>query len=311
MADGKPVGAALPASLEAGSKRVLLKYHTLLSGTGRHEAHTVEALHEVLTGGAAAIEFDVNLLGDGHYALIHDDVLEHETSGAGRVSRLDRAAFKQLTLRGSGASTCVLDDVTEVLQTVRRPLKVQLDYKVVRPLSRDEAIDFLRQLEPLRGNGALTVVVGCVADWNLRTLRRLDPEVGLGFDPMLYLDAAVDAAVRLPTRVNAYGYYDDHPLGFRRLQAVSDYLRDRVETLAAQVPGAVEYYLRNDLVVRALDDGFDMIHAFHALAPGAVVDVWTLDYGKLGAAETLRRVLERGPDQITTNTALQWAERLG
>lgn len=296
---------SLPPTLPFAGREVLLKYHMLLSGSGRNPANSLPALDEVLRG-AAVIEFDVNRLADGHWALIHDATLQRETSGSGPVARLDRGEFERLTLRDSDIGPCVLADVVARLLRVEQPLKIQVDFKEKRPLSDPEAGDFLEAIAPLREHPSLRVVVGCLADWNLRTFRRLDPELPLGLDFAFHLDGHDEQLVRLPTRINAYGYWDDHPLGFRRLQPVAAYLRDRVETLLGLVPDAAEFYLHASFVMQALDDGFDAVGFVHERLPGALVDVWTLDAGSDRAAAAMRRALEVGADQITTNTALQW-----
>jgi hypothetical protein len=79
--------ASLPTHLAHQGRKVLIKYHKLRSGHGRHPPNSMPALEEVVMGGAAAIEFDIGMLGDGGYALLHDARLELETNGAGSVSQ--------------------------------------------------------------------------------------------------------------------------------------------------------------------------------------------------------------------------------
>ena len=294
-----------------GGKKVLLKYHKLLSGSGKHDANSLPALREVLEGQVAVLEFDVNYLADGDFALIHDGTLERETTGAGAVKALSGAEFKTLKYRGSDEYGTLLSDIIRILKNARSSIKVQIDFKERAPVTHDDAQVLLKAIEPLRENGFLTVVIGCLADWNLRTFRRLDPSIDVGIDFALHLDAAVDGVVRLPTRLGAYGYLDDHPLALRRLQTTEAYLRDRVETLLALVPDAYEFYLRKDFVVQALHDGFNPVAFIHKQLSGSLVDVWTIDDDSDEAETLMKRVLEAGADQITTNTALQWANRLG
>ena len=259
----------------------------------------------------AVLEFDVNYLADGDFALIHDVTLERETTGTGAVRKLSGAEFKTLKYKDSDENGTLLSDVISILKNAEHPVKVQIDFKERAPVTHDDAQVLLKAIEPLRENKFLTVVIGCLADWNLRTFRRLDPSIDVGIDFALHLDAAVDGMVRLPTRLGAYGYLDDHPLALRRLQTTEGYLRDRVETLLALVPNAYEFYLRKDFVVQALQDGFNPIAFIHEQLSGSLVDVWTIDYGS-GEAETLvKRVLEAGADQLTTNTSVQWANHLG
>ncbi|MDQ7820229.1 MAG: glycerophosphodiester phosphodiesterase family protein [Armatimonadota bacterium] len=300
----------LPGGLFWRGRRVLLKYHKLLSGTGRHPPNSLSALREVLDGGAEVIEFDIQPLADGDYAVLHDERLESETTGWGPVRACARADLKTLRLRGSDEPPATLSDVVEVLAAVRRPVKVQVDCKEWRPWSEERARHLLGALEPLRRVPALRVVVGCLGDWNLRLLHRLDPTVAVGLDWMFYLDGPADEHARLPTRVNAYGYLDDHPLGFRRILPPAAYLADRVDSLCRLVEGAQEVYLRKEFLLQALADGFNPVPFLRQrLGRPVVVDVWTLNEGP-DSQNDLRAVLEAGVDQVTTDTAVQLAARV-
>jgi glycerophosphoryl diester phosphodiesterase len=296
----------LPASLVYRGRRVLLKYHKLLSGTGRHPPNSLSALQEVVAGGAEAIEFDIQPLADGDYALLHDDRLESETTGWGPVRQARRRDLKALRLRGSDEPPATLSEVAAALTGVRRPIKVQVDCKDWRPWSEAQARALLAALEPLRRPPTLHLVVGCLGDWNLRLLRRLDPAVAVGVDFLLYLDSPVEEP-GLPTRVNAYGYLDDHPLGFRRTLPTPAYLADRVDSLCRLVEGAEEVYLRKEFLLQSLADGFNPVPFLRErLARPVVVDAWTINDGPVGRRE-LGAVLEAGVDQVTTDTAVQLA----
>ncbi len=300
-----------PGLLHHHGRAVALKYHKLLSGSGRYPPNSLSALHEVLGGRAAVIEFDVGLLGDGAYVLMHDATVERETDGVGALTGVTSSSVRGLRLRGSAEQPALLDEVVSVLAKVDYPLKVQVDLKAFLPLDVLHARILLEALAPLREKTNLRVVVGCLADWNLRTLRRLDRELAIGLDFAYHLDAPVEGLVRLPLRTNAYGYLDDHPLGFRSHLPVETYLRDRIEVLLGLVVDIGEVYLRKEFVRRALDDGFNPVTFVRELRPGVVVDVWTIDRGIDGAREQLEDALTAGADQITTNTALQWAEEFG
>jgi glycerophosphoryl diester phosphodiesterase len=177
---------------------------------------------------------------------------------------------------------------------------VQVDLKEQDPMPPGVGERLLDALAPMRANPDVRVVVGCQADWNLRVLRRLDATLGVGWDFALYLDAPVDEMVRLPSRVNAYGYLDDHPLGFSRLWPVQAYLEDRIDVLLGLVEGASEYYLRKEFVVQALADGVNPIALIHERRPGALVDVWTFYGHEDRAGDVLRAVLRAGADQISS-----------
>ncbi|HEX7022117.1 MAG TPA: glycerophosphodiester phosphodiesterase family protein [Trueperaceae bacterium] len=302
---------SLPASVDYGGRRVLLKYHKLRSGALRHPPNSLSALEEVLAGGATALEFDAGLLADGNYALLHDDRLERETSGFGPLRRAAATDLARLRLRDADETPATLTEVTARLSRHQGHLKVQVDLKEAEPLSTAAASSLLDALAPLLAATNLRVVVGCLADWNLRFLRRLAPDLPLGFDPAFHLHAPTPGMrMPLPTRVNAYGYADDHPLGFRRLMPIARYLEDRLDSLMQQVPGTVEVYLHKGFVTRALADGFDPIAFVHQHHPGILVDVWTLNDGDDNLQQDLPAALGAGADQLTTDTALRLAPRI-
>jgi glycerophosphoryl diester phosphodiesterase len=299
----------LPRFLNHQGKQVLLKYHKLLSGRETTPPNSLPALREMVSGGAGVIEFDVSLTADGHFVLLHDATLQRETTGVGPLRKRTLAEVKAVRLRDSDEPPADLQEVVRIIRGIRQPTKVQVDLKELLPLGTRYAAALVEALQPLRGHDAVHAVVGCLGDWNLRALHRLDPELNLGLDFAYHLDAPVDDLVRLPTRINAYGYLDDHPLGYRALLSPRDYLEDRVETLLSLVPSAVEFYLRKDFVHQALRDGFNPIAFIHDLLPNGLVDVWTLDWLPDGSRdEEMRALLDAEADQITTNTPVQWAE---
>lgn len=298
----------LPGSIRFAGRKVLLKYHRLLSGTGMHPPNSASALREVLAGGAEVIEFDVRAMADGNYLLIHDDTLDRETTGTGNVAVATTASVRDLHLRGTKEAPALLADVLPVLTAHRAPLKVQVDLKDVFPLSTQQATDFLRAIAPLSAHPQLSVVVGCLGDWNLRTLRRRDPSLAVGLDILLYLDVPGPEFPRLPLRVNAYGYLDDHPLGYAQRLPVQDYLVDRLESLCTLVPGAGEVYLRSEFILKALADGVNPVEVVRRqLGAAVVVDTWTLNADQPRAAAMLKSLLRAGVDQITTDSARQLA----
>ena len=284
-------------------RKVLLKYHRLLSGVHPHPPNSMTALGRVLADGAEVVEFDIRLTQDENFVLIHDATLDRETTGRGPVGQATEAQFTALRLRDSNEPPATLAKVTGILREVDRPMKVQVDLKEAAPISHEVATLLLRAIVPVRENPHITVVVGCMGDWNLRLLRRLDPTLGVGLDFGYYLDAPVDNLVRLPTRINAYGYLDDHPLGYRRLLPVRAYLEDRMDVLLDLVPGADEVYVRKEFLLQALADGINPIAFIHERKPGMLVDVWTLYAQEQDLERVLRVALEAGVDQISSPTA--------
>lgn len=284
-------------------RKVLLKYHRLLSGVHPHPPNSVAALGRVLTDGAEVVEFDVRLTRDEKFVLMHDATLERETTGRGPLRQVTGAQFKTLRLRDSNEPTAMLAEVVGILRDVVRPVKVQVDLKEAAPISHEVANLLLRVIAPMRENPDVSVVVGCMGDWNLRLLRRLDPGLAVGLDFGWHLDAPVDDLVRLPMRINAYGYLDDHPLGYRRVLSARAYLEDRMDVLLNLVPDASEFYVRKEFLLQALADGVNPIAFIHDRKPGALVDVWTLYAHDPNLERELLAVLEAGADQISSPTA--------
>ena len=302
----------LPPRVRHRGRDVLLKYHRLLTGSGRHAPNGLRALDECLDGGAEVLEIDIRLAADGRFVMLHDATLQRETDdGVGPVARLTSAEFTRLRLRGSDERAATFDQLIERLEAgPHRALKLQIDLKEAAPLT-DPAIDVLLEgVDRLAAVPQLRVVVGCLADWNLRALCRRRPDLAVGLDFAFYLDAPVDGIPRLPTRLGAYGYLDDHPLAFDRRWPTATYLEDRFAALVAHVPNAAEYYLRKELLALCLADGFDPIAWLHTACPGCLVDVWTIDPDSEAGEAVLFRALDAGADQITTNQALQIARLL-
>ena len=300
--------AAFPAALDDNGRSVSLKYHRLLSGSGAHPPNSLLGLHEILGRGAAVIEFDIRALSGGDYVLLHDALLDRETTGSGPAAACTAAVVKTLCHRGTAIPLTLLSEVTSVLQRFTgAPVKVQVDVKDTEPFGPAEAARLLEAIGPLRGNPRLRVVVGTLADWNLRVLRRIDPALQVGLDFFIYLDAPVgDEFPRLPSRANVFGYLDDHPLGWIRGPLdVRTYLEDRITTLCGLVPGAVEIYLRKEFVAQAVRDGVNPIEVVRRVCGDVGVDVWTINAGQPHAAALLATALAAGATQITTDTAAQ------
>ena len=199
------------------------------------------------------------------------------------------------TPRRGEAAPRLADALAIVRDAPPGPTVLMLDAKDAAPWSRETVEALAALIGPVRER----VFVGTPADWNLRRLRAVDPEVALTFDPQYYLDAKGSDS-RLPGRDGAYGYHDAHPLAFRRTVAVDEYLRERVGSLIRLVPGIREFHVRMSLFEQMQDDGFDVIAVAHDA--GVAVDLWTLDARTPAWRERLDRALDAGTDIVTTNT---------
>ncbi|MCK4516627.1 MAG: hypothetical protein KAU31_15305 [Spirochaetaceae bacterium] len=291
--------------------RVLLIHHAA-NRDHPHPRNSLRALKACLTAGARAVEVDISLLADGQFALLHGPLLEPETTGSGPVSAHTTDQVRGLHYVGQGEVTDVpvslLSEITGLLCRHPDPIELQLDLKadVFHPSA--VLAQLAADLQPVKHQ----VRVTSPADWALRGLRAIDPDLPLGFDPQLYLTpdsgAARDAMVP-PFRLGDNGYWDDHPLANRRWNEPAEYLATRAETLWVQAPTGATWHISARLLERALDDGFDWIAYLHA--KGVQVAAWTLDSQHPEQVALARRMAAQGVDCITTNDAPILAEALG
>ncbi|NLF11572.1 MAG: glycerophosphodiester phosphodiesterase [Anaerolineaceae bacterium] len=284
-------------------KPILLVHHSA-NRDHSHPRGSLPALLACLQAGALAVEVDISLLADGQFALLHGPMLEDETTGSGPIAALDSEQVSALehALQGkaTGVPVGLLPQALDLLAAYPGQVELQLDLKP-DVYSSDEVLGRLvASLQPVKDR----VRVTSPSDWALRRLHRLDPDLALGFDPLLYLELDMgqenDASVP-PFRRGAYGYWDDHPLATRRWGPPAAYLAARAEALWAQAPAGAIWYIHAGLLARALDDGFDWIGFLHDR--GVEVDAWTLDAGKPERVALARRLAAAGVDRITTNTA--------
>ncbi len=265
--------------------------------------NSLEAIRASLEANAAFIEIDVTALAADDYLLVHDDALEHETSGTGAVGAARPADVRALTIKKrDGAITPyrppLLSEVVALFLQYPGATRLQIDYKNVYPMPDDEPLRrFIRLIEPL-GRRVLT---STGADWHLRWMHRNAPWLDIGFDIGFYLDSRTEPGDprQPPYALGAYGYYDDHLLAKQRILPPAQYLAERCDILRGAVPEASTWYVDYHLITRCLSDGFDMTAWLHQ--HNIKMDAWTLDVGKVPDADLLR-LRAAGIDQFTTNT---------
>ncbi len=284
-------------------------YHAARRGS-RHPPSSLSGLANCLAAGAAIVEVDIVPLAGGDFLLAHDAALEDFSEGQGPVALATAAQTAGLHYHWRGAiSAEPLSLLSQALALISRHpglAELQLDLKAHVPLTDPILAALATRLAPVRPR----VRVSSTADWAIRRLHSLDPELGLGFDPLLYLDVergddSKEAAP--PLRIGAYGYLDEHPLALRRWGPPSAYLVARAEALWAQAPVDM-WYIRGATLARALDDGFDWIDWLHAR--GAQVAAWTLDAAHPHQLDLARMLAAAGVDRITTNDAEAMAKAL-
>jgi glycerophosphoryl diester phosphodiesterase len=260
------------------------------------------ALQACLGAGACAIEMDISLLADGQFALLHGPVLEKETTGSGPVRSRTGEQVRTHRYLWHGQATeqtvGILSEAIEMVTQHPRPVELQLDLKPNAFHSKRVLSQLAADLQPVKDR----VRVTSPADWALRRLRVLDPDLPLGFDPLLYLDWAGEKDGERgapPYREGVFGYLDEHPLAGQRWGSTAEYLAARAEALWAQAPPGSVWYINAWLLNQALDEGFDWIAYLHR--EGSHVDAWTLDPDGPGHLAVAQRLAAHGVDRITTN----------
>ncbi len=267
--------------------------------------NSLASIAACLDNGADVIEVDITALADEDFLLVHDELLEGETTGTGAVAACSADRARTLKLRHSGVDTrhpaALLSEVVDRVLVHPAKTEFQLDLKSVDPGQPDEILERLvRLVAPLKRR----VIVSSGADWHLRTLRRIAPGLRLGFDPMWLIDWAPEGAFRdprtFPRQRGAYGYYDDHLLASERRTTLERYLRQRCESLLGLVPGVETFYMDHELVVQSLEDSFNWAEMLGA--EGIKLDVWTVDVTNPRARSHALRLRDVGVALWTSNT---------
>jgi glycerophosphoryl diester phosphodiesterase len=280
--------------------------HHMAALDGTYPPNSLEGIRACLESGADFIELDITPLAADDYLLVHDPVLESETTGTGPVNK---AAVEQIRLlyiktkRGGITPFRVplLSEVVALFMEYNTPTRLQLDFKDVIPFVNDEPLRrLLRLIEPLGER----VIVSTGADWHLRRLRKLAPWLDLGFDIHFYVDwrlpnETINPQVP-PFKQGVYGYWDDHILATRRIWSTAEYLAERCELLTTLIPGISTFYIDHKLIAQSLDDGFNWAEALHSY--NIKLSTWTLDITNPVAVANAPRLLDAGVDQFTSNT---------
>lgn len=295
-----------PATLEVNDRLVELKVH-MARFTTRFPHNSLEAVEEALRGGAGVVEVDLLALADGAFLVTHETRLGRAIAGDPdvRVSQLTSDEARQLRFRDAPGRPPLLDELVELVRSIGGQARLHLDLKDWHALSPAAVTHLAEQAARLNGRA----VVGSAADWNLQGIAAAAPQVRLGYDPMLRLDwrdrVRPDA---VPSYLGRHGYLDDDPLARVEGLNAADYLRLRFAMLSSLVPRLSEFYVRWQVLLRAADQGCDLIDFLHTR--GLRVDAWTLDQPDEATLAIARRLLALGVDQLTTNAPLAFAEAL-
>jgi glycerophosphoryl diester phosphodiesterase len=264
-----------PISVTRDGHRTVLKWHR----ARRRGTDPVFTGRRILEGMAlgASVEVDLVVHADDGFAVLHDLVLDEETTGRGPVRATPAAMLRTLHLRDNAGSpiagkVMLLEDLAALIARdgAHPEALLQLDYKEDAAALTPRAVaTFADALGPVARHFILS---SGDAD-SVRLLAAGVPGLRIGHDPC-------------------------HLGALERLAASRAYPAFVADALGA-APDAELIYLDHALVLAAADDGFDLVAAFHAA--GRRVDAYTLPRADAAGLATARRLLALKLDQITTD----------
>ena len=292
---------------------LIVTHHKANTDNSPYPANSFEAVRASLEAGAAWIELDLQALQNGDYLILHDDDLAHTSSGTGKASTTSSDALGDLFIKKDEQITPYrvprLSELVRLFQDFGNNTRLQLDFKNFYPFPTDEPLQRLLDLiAPIKER----VLVSSPSDWQLRKLKRLSPELNVGFDIMLHFDLR-DPSWKYPDhappyRQGAYGYHDDYMLSAMKIWSVRDYLQDRAEMLIHQVPDVRALFISHRTLIHSLDDGFNWMDS--ARHYGIDIAVWTVDVDNHYSMGNARRLKSAGFNHFISNTPLALAEAL-
>lgn len=227
----------------------------------------------------ASMELDLRCRADGGFAVLHDTLLEGETTGSGLISESHGEDLRALTMRAGGHSIILSEDLAALMPTAHPEALLQFDMKDKLSVIGEAGLAHLR--EHFGAIGSSMIVSG--ADLSLiEAIGNHLPEVKRGIDPTDRLMALL---------------IDSGPLAVER-------------ELAMNIAGPTEphmIYLSWQLILKSLEAGLDLIEFCHDV--GCTVDAWTFNLANPADGfsdeewQNFSTLMSLKPDQITTDEA--------
>ena len=235
----------------------------------------------------ASLEVDIIAAADGRLVVLHDPTLGPSTTGSGRVATMNADQMSGLHHRDAAriadpdAPVVTLAELASNLRPLPRAASanLQLDLKVLdgRPLGTKSITD---AAEALEGLGS-TIIIGSHYLDEVRKLADAIPGARLGYDPMLAAS---------------------------RDQALGRSPRRMLRHIEKRRAGVTLAYLRFDAVIRAEEQGFPLVRRLLDL--GIETDAWTINSGPRTTDNLLRRLIEAGTRQVTTDTPAELGRQI-
>jgi glycerophosphoryl diester phosphodiesterase len=280
-----------------GRQRVVCCHSATFSGD--HAPNTLAAVRECVEAGVPRLEVDVRFGADDSLVCFHDARLEPLATGAGRIADLSELALRAVTYRSTGAPLAFLPEVVDLIRGTST--RLQVDLKLNRPITRER----VRRLEDALAPIADQVLVGSQSPWNLRKFTR----VPVAFDPTLFLNYTHGRRqAPYPRQRGLHGFWDDSPLAQNPYASPQAYLSERLEELAGMVPGAVEWMVDIETVLKMAEVGISPGNELSSR--GIELAAWTLRASD-PVASTLERLWASGVTTVITDVPLLVADATG
>ena len=259
-----------PIELRREGRRLRLKWHKF-----RRSAEDLPFCRDNLRIGLAAgasLEADVQKLACGRFVCLHDERLDNETTGSGKVAEMDGERIAKLKMRGAKAvAPLLLDELVQMVESepVHGKARIQLDLKTTaRSLDANSCSTFVGLIKE---HASRFILSGC--DWD--GVARLGGDIEgltLGYDPDDIAAASSEQAL--------------------------------LEHLQKTAPEARAIYLNRGIIRASHERGGRLVGALRE--EGRMVDCWTVDIDSELSWQDLAISFHVGCDQITTNTASAW-----
>lgn len=264
-----------------------LKWHCLCRSL-EDPLFSPQALSDGMQLGAS-MEIDLRVRADGGFVLLHDEVLEGETTGRGPVREAHAADLRALNMKEGGDALTLSEDLAEMIGTAHPDALLQFDMKDDLATIGERGMDHLQSR--FRDAGRQVIVSGSDLDLIIAVKQRL-PDVRRGIDPS--------------DKLHEIGR--DHGLAAMEKELLAD------------LDGPTEadtVYLHWPLVLETARRGLDLIGLCHDR--NRLVDAWTYNPRDPQAGfddaewRDFSALIALNPDQVTTDEApaieRAWAAR--
>ncbi|OMQ42993.1 glycerophosphodiester phosphodiesterase family protein [Ensifer sp. 1H6] len=228
----------------------------------------------------ASMEVDLRALGDGDFVCLHDATVDRETSAAGPVRDFTSSDVRSMVMRTDDGH------LTDLQPMLLGDLAAAMGSEVVHPNALMQ-LDFKDDIRAL-SDGHRQRFHDCLAYCADRFILSGDDPAGL-----LSLGAGLPGL-----KIGYDPCRDDTLVELQQTLAFEAFARDAV----GRVPFASYVYLEYPIILAGLDAGVNVVSIFQSA--GMKVDAYTLNADHHGVDETLRRLVQAGVDQVTTDEPL-------